>query len=256
MYDPNESLFQLGLYDYVWGNPALLQTYNANVQAEKARQEQNAYNNLWKQLEMDKAEREWQYNKDKLQVEKDKLEAEKARTAEAKVAQLLKQRAEAKNAIEVKQLDTEINSLLSVYPQFKGQVNGMRAAQEEDKQYAKDLNVFKGQLKRNFNTDADIDNEVQRVIAEPWLRESDRSGIISDLQSKKSTAQMAAEARQGAVASHSGKKTTESLEERDLGIKASDAINSNKKPAELDDKVRNKIREMGRSWDGTKWRKR
>lgn len=219
MYDPGEALLQLGLYDYVWGNPTLLQTYNANVQAQKAREEQNAYNKLWKQIEMAKAERDWQYNKDKLQVEKDKLEAEKARTAEAKVAQLLKQRAEAKNTIEERQLDTEINGLLNVYPQFKGQVNGMRAAQEEDKQYAKNLNVYKGQLKRTFNTDADIDNEVRRVIAEPWIREADRSDIISALQSKKSTAQMTAEARQSAVASHSGKKTTENLENKDLADK-------------------------------------
>lgn len=256
MYDPSEALLQLGLYDYVWGNPALLQTYNANVQAAKAREEQNAYNKLWKQIEMAKAERDWQYNKDKLQVEKDKLEAEKARTAEAKVAQLLKQRAEAKNTIEERQLDTEINGLLNVYPQFKSQVNGMRAAQEEDKQYAKDLNIYKGQLKRTFNKDADIDNEVRRVLAEPWIREADRSDIISALQSKKSTAQMAAEASQSAVASHSGKKTTESLEERDLGVKVSEAISSNKKPSELDDKVLAKIREMGRTWDGVQWRKR
>ena len=53
MYDPSEALFQLGLYDYVWGNPGLLQTYNANVQAEKARQEQANYNKMLKQMEDD-----------------------------------------------------------------------------------------------------------------------------------------------------------------------------------------------------------
>ena len=46
MYDPSEALLQLGLYDYVWGDPSLLQTYNANVQAAKAREEQAAYNKL------------------------------------------------------------------------------------------------------------------------------------------------------------------------------------------------------------------
>ena len=51
MYDPTEALFQLGLYDYVWGNPGLLQAYNANVQAEKARQEQANYNRMLKQME-------------------------------------------------------------------------------------------------------------------------------------------------------------------------------------------------------------
>lgn len=78
MYDPSEALLQLGLYDYVWGNPGLLQTYNANVQAEKARQEQLAYNNMWKQIE-----------KDKLDAEKEKQKRIDKATAQAKVNQLL-----------------------------------------------------------------------------------------------------------------------------------------------------------------------
>lgn len=245
MYDPSEALLQLGLYDYVWGDPGLLNTYNSNIQAEKARQENLAYQNMWKQIE-----------KDKLDVEKGKLEAEKARTVEAKVAQLLKQRAEAKNTIEERQLDTEINGLLNDYPQFKDQVKGMRAAQEEDKNYAKNLNLFKGQLKRVFNTDADIDNEVRRVLAEPWLRESDRSDIISSIQSKKSTAQMSREADQASRASHTGKKTTEALEDQDLINKAQTAISSNTSPASLDEKVLNAIRSLGYSWNGTNWYKR
>lgn len=55
MYDPSEALLQLGLYDYVWGNPSLLQTYNANIQAQKARDEQAQYNKLWKSIEDQKA---------------------------------------------------------------------------------------------------------------------------------------------------------------------------------------------------------
>lgn len=227
MYDPSEALLQLGLYDYVWGDPTLLQTYNSNVQADKARQENLAYQNMWKQIEQDK-----------LDVEKGKLEAEKARTVEAKVAQLLKQRAEAKNTIEERQLDTEINSLLNDYPQFKDQVDGMRAAQEEDKNYAKNLNLYKGQLKRVFNTDADIDNEVRRVLAEPWLRESDRSDIISSLQSKKSTAQMSREADQAARASHTGKKTTEALENADLAKKYQEMKKQGKTLTPKQEKIR------------------
>lgn len=219
MYDPSEALLQLGLYDYVWGNPALLQAYNANVQAEKAREQQREYDNYWKQIEAAKAERDWQYNKDKLQLEKDKLEAEKARTAEAKIAQLLKQRAEAKNTIEERAIDTEINGMLNAYPQFKGQVAEMINAQNADRQYAKDLNRFRSTVKRNFKTDAEIDNEIQRVLAEDWVREPDRSSMVDELRSKKSTAQMAAESRQGAVAGHAGKKTTETLENKDLADK-------------------------------------
>jgi hypothetical protein len=220
MYDPSEALFQLGLYDYVWGNPALLQAYNSNVQAEKARAQQREYDNYWKQIEAAKAERDWQYNKEKLQLEKDKIEAEKARTAEAKIAQLLKQRAEAKNTIEERAIDTEINSMLNVYPQFKNQVAEMISAQNDDRQYAKDLNKFRSQVKRNFNTDAEIDNEIQRVLAEDWIREPDRSSMVDELRGKKSTAQMGREASQSAVAGHTGKKTGEALTVNDILVKS------------------------------------
>ena len=78
MYDPSEALLQLGLYDYVWGNPALLQTYNANVQADKARKEQQAYNSIWKNIELAK-----------LRNEENKRKSIAKSTAEAKVTQLL-----------------------------------------------------------------------------------------------------------------------------------------------------------------------
>ena len=78
MYDPSEALLQLGLYDYVWGNPALLQTYNANVQAAKARKEQQDYNALWKNIELAK-----------LRNEENKRKSIAKATAEAKVTQLL-----------------------------------------------------------------------------------------------------------------------------------------------------------------------
>ena len=78
MYDPSEALLQLGLYDYVWGNPALLQTYNANVQADKARKEQQAYNSIWKNIELAK-----------MRNEENKRKSIAKSTAEAKVTQLL-----------------------------------------------------------------------------------------------------------------------------------------------------------------------
>lgn len=78
MYDPSEALLQLGLYDYVWGNPALLQTYNANVQADKARKEQQEYNSIWKNIELAK-----------MRNEENKRKSIAKSTAEAKVTQLL-----------------------------------------------------------------------------------------------------------------------------------------------------------------------
>lgn len=75
MIDP---LLQLGLYDYVWGDPTLLQTYNSNIQADKARKEQQEYNSIWKNIELAK-----------LRNEENKRKSIAKSTAEAKVTQLL-----------------------------------------------------------------------------------------------------------------------------------------------------------------------
>lgn len=75
MIDP---LLQLGLYDYVWGNPTLLQTYNSNIQAEKNREAQREYNKYLKE-----------YDRAKLEEEKAKRESIAKATAEAKITELL-----------------------------------------------------------------------------------------------------------------------------------------------------------------------
>ena len=75
MIDP---LLQLGLYDYVWGNPTLLQTYNSNVQAEQNRESQREYNKYLKE-----------YDRAKLEEEKAKRESIAQATAEAKITELL-----------------------------------------------------------------------------------------------------------------------------------------------------------------------
>ena len=62
----------------MWGNPALLQTYNANVQADKARKEQQEYNSIWKNIELAK-----------MRNEENKRKTIAKSTAEAKVTQLL-----------------------------------------------------------------------------------------------------------------------------------------------------------------------
>lgn len=72
MIDP---LLQLGLYDYVWGNPTLLQTYNSNVQAEKNREAQREYNQYLKEYDRNKALKD-ELRADK--VEYAKLQKERA----------------------------------------------------------------------------------------------------------------------------------------------------------------------------------
>ena len=210
MYDPSEALLQLGLYDYVWGNPALLQTYNANVQAAKAREEQAQYNKLWKQIEDDKA----------------KAAAEQARKQELKEAgvEMAKLNRDLINATpqEAVIIRKQQEALINKYNELAGyNSDAIKAKAEEDAYQAKKVG-FIGGLPKTYKDDAEIQKTIDSVVASD-LRSKDKEDIIGKLQGLKSTAQMAAEARQSAVASHSGKKTTENLETKDRKKKLADS---------------------------------
>lgn len=200
MYDPSEALLQLGLYDYVWGNPGLLQTYNANVQAEKARQEQNAYNKMWKAIEDQKA--------------KERADAEKRE----KLTQLYKDYNNAAGEQERTIIAEQIRNLKGDSALEDKMLNAYNADRAAKAQYMKDKALLRSQIPTTFANDKAIDDAISMVMSST-LHDDDKEDIVKELQNKKSTAQMAAEARQSAVASHSGKKTTESLEEKDLADK-------------------------------------
>ena len=241
MYDPSEALLQLGLYDYVWGNPSLLQTYNANVQAQKARDEQNAYNMLWKQIE----------------DEKNATAAVNARKQELKDAgvEMAKLNRELVNA---KPQDAVIiqrqqEALVNKFPELKDSTADAIAARNAENKYQADKVKILSKIPHTFASDAAIDKQIQNVVNDPVLRPEDKEVAIKDLQSKKSTAQMAAEASQSAIASHSGKKTTEQLNNADLLSQANAAIVANARPSSLSAEVKQKIRELGYSWNGTQW---
>lgn len=206
MYDPSEALLQLGLYDYVWGDPSLLQTYNANVQAAKAREEQAQYNKLWKQIEDEKAA----------------AAAEQAHKQELKEAsvEMAKLNRDLINATpqEAVIIRKQQEALINKYKELAGYNNdAIKAKAEEDAYQAKKVN-FIGGLPKTYKDDAAIQKTIDDVLVSD-LRSNDKEDIIGKLQGLKSTAQMAAEARQSAVASHSGKKTTENLENKDLADK-------------------------------------
>lgn len=200
MYDPSEALLQLGLYDYVWGNPGLLQTYNANVQAEKARQEQNAYNKMWKAIEDQKA--------------KERADAEKRE----KLTQLYKDYNNAAGEQERTIIAEQIRNLKGDSALEDKMLNAYNADRAAKARYMKDKALLRSQIPTTFANDKAIDDAISMVMSST-LHDDDKEDIVKELQNKKSTAQMAAEARQSAVASHSGKKTTESLEEKDLADK-------------------------------------
>lgn len=206
MYDPSEALFQLGLYDYVWGNPGLLQTYNANVQAEKARQEQANYNKMLKQME----------------DESRAAEAEKARNQELKEARVEMAKLN-KDLINAKPQEAVIirkqqEALVNKYPELETSFREANAAKAEEDAYQKAKIGFIGQIPSVFANDNEKQKQIDAIIASN-LREEDKQAEINRIRGIKSTAQMGKEASQSAIAGHTGKKTTETLENKDLADK-------------------------------------
>lgn len=210
MYDPSEALFQLGLYDYVWGNPGLLQTYNANVQAEKARQEQANYNKMLKQME----------------DESRAAEVEKARNQELKEARVEMAKLN-KDLINARPQEAVIirkqqEALVNKYPELETSFREANAAKAEEDAYQVGKTKTIGAIPSVFNTDAEKQAAIDKVIASN-LRPEDKDDLIKSIRGTKSTAQMGKEASQSAVAGHVGKKTTENLEAQDKKKKLADS---------------------------------
>lgn len=207
MYDPGEALLQLGLYDYVWGDPGLLQTYNSNIQAEKARAEQAEYNKLWKQIE----------------DEKNAAAAAQARQQEVKeakveMAKLNKELINAKPQ-EAVVIRRQQDALVSKYPELKEFSDEARMAKAEEDAYQKAKVGFIGSIPSVFANDMEKQKQIDAIIASN-LREEDKKAEIDRIRGIKSTAQLGREASQSAVAGHAGKKTGEALTVSDILAKS------------------------------------
>ena len=260
MHDPSEALLQLGLYDYVWGNPALLQTYNANVQAAKARKEQQDYNTLWKNIELAKLEKD-----------KAEREASEQRQRDAEKAALYKQYNEAEGAaeraviakriaaIDGKPESTVKDEMLAAYD--KDKLAREYAAEDEAwrkeqalKETAK-ISELKDLAKKKA-TKEDIARSVYNRELYPDMNDDERNKLYADIMGVKTIGEMTSDAVKQAVAGHAGKKAGENLDEADLQQKADDAIKNNKSPSSLKQEVRDKIREMNYTWTANGWSKR
>ena len=215
MYDPSEALLQLGLYDYVWGNPSLLQTYNANVQAQKAREEQNAYNKLWKAIEDQKS--------------KERADAEKRE----KLSQLYKDYNNAGGEQERAIIAEQIRNLKGdsvVEDRMLNAYNADRAAKEKsDRDEAlrhsaalreiADIEAQSRKLKKAAQKDA-LANDVYNTEKYPNMNDTERDKLYASLKGIKALDEKVSEAVEGAAASHSAKKTTEALDEKDKAAEA------------------------------------
>jgi len=240
MIDP---LLQLGLYDYVWGNPTLLQTYNSNVQAEKNREAQREYNKYLKE-----------YDRAKAEAEKSAAYKKELKDAEVEMAALNRDLVKA-NAPEAAVIAKRQEALMTKYPELKSSNEEALAKQKEEEEYQSKKIGVRSTIPTVFADENAINAQIANVMASD-LRPQDKEELVKELQSKKSTKQLAREASQSAVASHAGKKTGESLDDADLQKKAEDAIKNNKSPSSLKQEVRDKIREMNYTWTANGWSKR
>lgn len=221
MYDPSEALLQLGLYDYVWGNPSLLQTYNANVQAQKARDEQAKYNMLWKSIEERNA--------------KSKQDAEEAlarKEKEAKLADLYKQYNNATGAQERALIRRQINTLegsnkvknemLDAYDADKKAA--ALAEEQEAERFSKALKEM-GKIKQGMaKAKTPKDKEALGLLIYnedtfPNMNRAERDKMYAEVMGLKTLGEKIQESSEGAIASHTGKKTGEKLDEKDKAAK-------------------------------------
>ena len=248
MYDPSEALLQLGLYDYVWGNPSLLQTYNANVQAQKAREEQNAYNKLWKAIEDQKV--------------KERADAEKRE----KLSQLYKDYNNAGGEQERAIIAEQIRNLKGdsiVEDRMLNAYNADRAAKEKsDRDEAlrhsaalreiADIEAQSRKLKKAAQKDA-LANDVYNTKKYPNMNDAERDKLYASLKGIKALDEKVSDAVEGAAASHAGEKTKKQLNDADLMSQANSAITASSKPSSLSSEVKQKIRELGYTWNGAQW---
>ena len=219
MYDPSEALLQLGLYDYVWGDPTMLNVYNSNVQAQKAREAQEQYNNYWKQVELENSK-----------IEKAKADALERKEKDAKLAELYKQYNNAKGAQERALIKKQIRALegdnasvesemLAAYDQDREQAK--IDAQNESARHSealKEMAKING-LMRKAKKAEDKEKIAQSVYDEttyPNMNREERNKLFAELMGIKTVGEKTKEASENAAASHVGKKTEENLSEKDL----------------------------------------
>lgn len=212
MYDPSEALLQLGLYDYVWGNPSLLQTYNSNVQSQKARDDQNAYNTMWKQIELAK-----------MQNEKDKANALKLNELNKEFDELQYKLTQTQDPLEMAWIQKQMRKVRADAAAqgmaLRGEDSAFDKSYNENRQYNEDLNAFKKGLKRSFKTEAEKNAELAKIDGSKF-RDKDIIDMRKEISGIDSQEAKNAQAISQSISSHAGKKATEAMDETDKAAEA------------------------------------
>lgn len=223
MYDPNRALLELGLVDYVWGNPSTLSTWNSNLQADRARKEQQDYNTMWKEIELANAANE-----------RAKIDALNRKEREAKLAELYRQYNNAGGDQERALIKKQIRALeggdQNVESEMLAAFNADKKKAEDDaKQEAlrhsealKEVGKLNSLL-RNTKTAAEKEALAATVYDEtayPNMNRDERDKMYAQIMGIQTLGEKIKAANEGAAAGHSGKKTGEALDLKDKALEA------------------------------------
>ena len=223
-----DPLLQLGLVNHVFGNDSVLSMYNANKQAEQAREAQREYNEYLREYD------------------RKKERADALKEAKIEAAQLNRDLVNAKPADKVV-IAKRLEELSKKFPELNISSVEAQKANEAENAYQSEKVGYMSELPTAFATFNDQQKAIEDVMATN-LRQEDKDKIIQELRSIKPLEQMKAESSGTAIAGHAGKKTGEALDEADLKKKAEAAIKNNTAPSSLTKEVLQKIRELGRTW--------
>lgn len=245
--DSHPEQWRVGIVNSIFGDNSMLSQHYAAKQAdeasEKNRESQREYNEYLKE-----------YDRAKAEAEKSAAYNQELKEAEATMAELNRDLVKA-NPTEAAVILKRREALVKKYPTLNSDDDTAQKAYDEERNYASKKLDVRSKIPTVFADENAINAQIENIMASD-LRPQDKDALVTELQSKKSTAQLARESSQSAVASHAGKKTGESLDDKDITQKANDAIKNNISPARLKQEERDKIREMGYTWTTNGWSKR
>jgi hypothetical protein len=244
--DSHPEQWRVGMVNSIFGDNSMLSQYyaaeNAAKESEKNRQNQSEYNQYLKE-----------YDRANAQKEQDAAYKKELKDAEVEMASLNRDLVKA-DAPEAAVIMKRQESLIAKYPELSSSNDEAIAKQKEEEEYQTKKIGVRSAIPTVFADENAINTQIANVIASD-IRPQDKEELVKELQSKKSTAQLAREASQSAVAGHSGKKTTESLDDADLAAKTIKKITAGKGPSSMTDAERTKAKELGYRFRQGKWSK-
>lgn len=230
MYIPSdETMLQLGLYDYVWGDNTMLQNYLSRLSQEEQRQfqaEENAKNRQ-SQREYNEYLKEYdnkqQQNAAKLEIAKLRKELVNADPISAAVIEKQIEQIAKENGLSI---DTQLNEINEATEQAAEVANRKIAIMAEYKQQLDEAKTL--EEKKNILNKIETEREVQGVTSD--FNEKAHALTLEDVNKlyeyafNKLTLQDAKQASvNSALASHAGKKTADKLSEQEAKKKLADS---------------------------------